>query len=213
MSLFHFRTAFMLAAIALALLVLALLWRNAPRAFRLVGAVTVLALPLEVLGYWSTLHRTNNAPAYNTFAWVEFLLLLLLVRDQRPRWRSAIGAVAIIGTLAMALAWYTAGTLQVMFIEAIVVCSFLLALLVGGVLWTMANTSAEPLYRVPQFWLFMGLLLYFAALPPVVMLARTVTNSTMATTLWTIMPVLCSLRYLLTAYATLRMHRALPAHG
>lgn len=201
MALYHFRTALMLMAIGLAVLLFMRIRSPRPKVFVFIGLVAAIALPVEMLGYWTTLHHFNNAPLYNIFTWLEFLLLVAMVHGQRPLWRNTLVCIALLGTVVMVVSWFRVGTLNILFIEGIVVMALLLALIVGALLWSVANSSVVPLHRLPQFWSFMGLLLYFGALPPVVTLARTVTDRTMATTLWTIMPVLCALRYLLIAYA------------
>ena len=60
-----------------------------------------------------------------------------------------------------------------------------------------------PLHRLPLFWLFMGMLAYFGGTPPVVGMARFVyaRDEMLVLVLWTIVPVLCTMRYLLAAYA------------
>lgn len=76
-------------------------------------------------------------------------------------------------------------------------------------------SSEVALHRVPSFWLCMGLLVYFSALPPVVLLAVTVgkEDPTLSVLLWTIMPVLSGLRYLLTILANRMQSRTPIAHG
>lgn len=212
MNLYHLRTALMLTAMVVALVELIRLRGTRNKTFLVITLITAMALPVEALGYVTTIQRINNAPLYNLFTWAEFLLLLYMIQTQRPHWTKVLSATAILGSIALILAWTWAGSITVIFIEGIVVVSLLLALLLGALLWSLANRSVDPLHRVPGFWLFMGLLLYFAALPPVVALARTVDNPTMATALWTIMPVLCTLRYLLTAYAS-RLQRRQPHDG
>lgn len=214
MALYHLRTALMLLSISIALVAFARMRSPRPRAFLLTGLIAVLALPTEALGYWTTLRHINNSVLYNVFTWLEFLVLLAMVHAQHPLWRNTLVGVGVLGTAVMAVIASHAGTLRVILIEGIVVMALLLALTLGALLWSVANTSVVPLHRVPVFWLFMGLLLYFGALPPVVTLARAVSDPSIATTLWTIVPMLCILRYLLTAYAYWKTERqAVHEHG
>lgn len=214
MALYHIRTLFMLLAMGLALLLFVRMRGRKGSVFLIIGLITALALPTEALGYWTTLHHVNNALLYNIFTWVEFLALIFMVHTQRPQWRTTLASVGALGTAVLIVVAVQTGAHQQMYIESIVVMALLIALTLGALLWSLANTSVVALHRVPEFWVFMGLLLYFGALPPVVTLARAVAEPTIATTLWTIVPLLCAMRYILTAYAYwMAERRPLSEHG
>jgi len=203
MSIYHIRSAFMILAIGL---MLAAWWRippPRPRAFLLMGVIALLALPLEIAGYITTLKHINNSWAYNLFTWLEFLLVLALISVQQPRLRNVAIVFGALGTTAMAWDCSVADPSTDMLIEGITFMSLLLALLLSIALWNMASTSTVALHRLPEFWLFMGLLLYFGGLLPVVAMARYVytKDTALVTVLWTIVPLLCALRYLLAGYA------------
>jgi hypothetical protein len=76
-------------------------------------------------------------------------------------------------------------------------------------MWHLARTSSVALHHVPVFWLFMGLLLFYGGLIPAFAMIRFVfrTDQSMADLLWTIPPILTSLRYLLAAYACVLLVR------
>ena len=203
MLIYHLRTALMLVAIGLTLVAW---WRippPRPRVFVLLGIIAALALPLEVFGYLTTLLDVNNSVAYNLFTWTEFLLVLGMVRSSHTKLRTATWVVAVVGTVGMIWDHSMVNGMYNMLIEGIMLMAFLLALLFALALWNMANTSTVALHRVPEFWLYMGMLAYFGGLPPVVAAARFVytQDTDLVKTLWTIVPVLCTLRYLLAAHA------------
>ncbi|MBK8531072.1 MAG: hypothetical protein IPL64_04165 [Flavobacteriales bacterium] len=83
---------------------------------------------------------------------------------------------------------------------AIVLCVVSLA-----VLWSIANTSDRALQRVPEFWIFMGLLLFFCGMIPVIGLIRFIfyDDPHLAAQLYHIMFVLIILRYGIDIYACL----------
>lgn len=203
MLLYHLRELLMLAAIGAALVAFLGIRRPRPRLFRLGGALIALAFLVELVGYVTKLLQEVNAPYYNSFILLEFLLVLAMAQAQQPAWGKALLLVAVLGLTGYLVNARFVDWMRDVLFEAIVLFAFLLALVLGWLLWRMANTSADPLHRIPAFWLFTGMLLYFIALPPVMGLARYLRKQDLelASTLWTIMPVLCTVRYLLAAYA------------
>ena len=203
MSLFHLRTLLMLAVMGVALALHYRIRSPRPRLFRLSAVLTALACAVELAGYASAMLRWNNVLVYNVFIALEFLLVLALVNAQQPNRKDGLLAIGGIGLAGFALNLGLVDMRQDMLFEGLVLIAFLLTIVLCAVLWRMANSSAVPLHRVPAFWLFTGMLLYFIALPPVVGLARYLREQDLelAGTLWTIMPVLAALRYLLAAYA------------
>ncbi|HRD54098.1 MAG TPA: hypothetical protein PKY96_15775, partial [Flavobacteriales bacterium] len=144
----------------------------------------------------------TNVPLYNTFVVVEFVLVLLMARAQQPRWSKAMAVVAVLGIAGFAFNALFVDPRKEMLFEGTVWISFLLACVISALLWRMANTIGQDLRTVPAFWLFTAMGVYFIALPPVIGLARSLrADLHLASTIWTIMPVLCTIRYLLAAYA------------
>jgi hypothetical protein len=203
MLLYHLRELLMLAAIGAAFAGFLRIQRPRPRLFRLGGALIALAFLVEVIGYVTKVQQAINAPFYNSFIVLEFLLVLAMVHAQQPAWNKVLLLVAGFGLAGFVVNARFVDWRHDMLFEAIVLFALLLAIVLGALLWRMANTSAVALLRVPDFWLFTGMLLYFIALPPVMGLARYLRKQDLelASTLWTIMPALCMARYLLTAYA------------
>lgn len=215
MILYHIRTLLTLAAIGAALLLFFRIPQPRSRLFRLVGVLCTAALAVELYGYATALPHQLNVLAYNAFILLEFVLVLVMVRVQQSGWKWVLLAVALIGISGFALNAFHVDPRKDMLFEGAVWLAFLLASVLCALLWRMANNSTEALHMVPAFWLFTGMLLYFIALPPIVGLARYLRtlDLEMASTLWTIMPLLCMLRYLLAAYACwLQRGRQRPEH-
>jgi hypothetical protein len=203
MSLYHLRTLLVLAAIGLALIFFLRLPKPRLPLFKWMGLLTALTFVVELFGYLSALSHSTNVPVYNAFVFAEFAMVLIMVRAQHPGWKRPLAAVAVVGLVGFACnAWLVDPAHDILF-ESAVWLSLLLSGVIGALLWRMANTSDQDLRKVPAFWLLTGMLLYFIALPPIVGLARYLRtlDLEMASTLWTIMPLLCTARYLLTAYA------------
>ncbi len=214
-SLFHARSILALVVVALALFTFTSIRGPKPFVFRVVALITAMALVVESVGYLLTFVHVRNVVLYNSFTLIEFLLVLTLVLHERRAWRNYLIVAAVVGCAAMA--WNATLTPfdGRLFVEGIVTLSLIAALAIGALLWTMAMRSEVALHRVPAFWLYMGLLLYFSALPPVVTLASVISKKDPALSLmlWTIMPVLSILRYLLTAYANRLQAKAPAIHG
>lgn len=202
MTLYNLRTIAMLGSMVLALLAW---WSIRPprqRANDVTALIAALAIPVEIGGYLSTLHEQNNSVSYNLFVCVEFLLVVRMVYDRvQHSWLMWFTVVA--GILSLLLNSAFVNPQKDILIEAIVVISLLLALSISTALWRMANSSHIPLHRIPRFWLLAGNLLYFAGLPPVVTMARFVyaQDTSLVNKLWTIVPLLCTFRYMMAAYA------------
>jgi hypothetical protein len=199
----HIRSVVMFAAM---LLMLWAWWRippPRPRVFNIMALIAALAVPVEIFGYATSLYNWNNSIVYNVFTWIEFGLALGMVVDQDRRLRWAALVAAVLGTLGMAWDRWMMRSWDVLLIDGILIMAFLLAVMVSALLWHMARHSQVPLHRLPVFWLFMGMLAYFGGILPVVGMALYIyTRDTMLVALlWTVVPVLCAVRYLLAAYA------------
>lgn len=196
-------TTIMLLAITLALGVWLAIPRPRTSVFWWLGLLIGWVLVVESAGFYSVHMNLGNSVLYNVSATVEFLLLLKLLHAHRPAWRRPLIAAAVLGVGAMGWCVVYGDPMEFIQVEAILTGSLLLVFFLLAALWDMARTSNEALQRVPTFWLFMGLLLYFGGLVPVIGLIRLVysNNEELATQLYLIMSALCTLRYLITAYA------------
>ena len=193
----------LLAALGLALLACQRLPTPRPRMLRVAGLLTGIALAVETVAFLISLPKLNNTAVYNLFLPLEFLLVLTIIRALRQ-----VSGRYILAALLLGMAGLLANMLLIaprasVLFEAAVAFAVLLVMLLFGALWGLADTSPIALHRLPEFWLLIGMLVYFAGLVPVVGLARFLAHRdpVLASTLWTIMPMLATTRYLLAAYA------------
>ncbi len=163
----------------------------------------VLGLVVELGGSVLTAHGINNSFLYNTSILLDFLLVLVMVYRVRPAWRNQLLATAVLGSIGMLLGFMIKGDLNFILIEGALLISLLTNIALLASLWIMANTSERKLAQRPDFWLFMGLLFYFGGMMPIIAMIRFIfdQNAAAASRLWLILPLLCMLRYILTAYA------------
>jgi hypothetical protein len=177
--------------------------RHRWRLHGLLHASIGLALVVEVVGRVMASNSMNSIALYNLFLPVEFLLVLGMVAQVRPAWRWRLVAGAAIGLAGWAGCWIMTRSLSFLLIEGALLISLVLSFTLMATLWSLANTSERPLARVPEFWLYMGMLVYFGGMMPVVGLVKFIFDQDplVAARLWMILPVLCMVRYALTAYA------------
>lgn len=166
---------------------------------------------VECVGAYTSLNGIRNNPMFNAYVLVEFVLLLWLVFRLRPHWRTALGAALVLGVGAWALSFGRRGNAHFMFTDAIMVMSLLLAVFFLVLLWQLAESSDEPLTRRSHFWLFLGLVIYFGALFPIIGPLEYLWDSYPALTrnLYIIITVLAITRHVLTGVAAVmeRRHR------
>lgn len=177
-----------------------------PRAqhFNLLGVLIILAFAMELYGGITNAEGRNNSIAYNLFNLIEAYFVLLIVHAIMPKWKVLLAALALVITAAyttdLALDnWRPVKLLN----DAIIFSAMILAGVSMALLWHLAQTSALSLVRVPAFWLFLGFLIYFAGIVPVIGLQRFVylADWPTASKLYKIVPALCIIRYLLAAYS------------
>jgi hypothetical protein len=157
----------------------------------------------EILAFGLAWFYQENCLLYNVCASVEFLLLIGVLYRFQPRWRYVLVLAAVGGCVTMAVAAILRDPTVFLLIEALLVLSVIMTVLLVAALWSLANTSPIALQKVPEFWLFMGLLVYFAGLVPYIGMVKFVfqENAALAEKLSFTMPMLCILRYLSTARA------------
>ena len=210
------RNLIILCSIALAL---AALLRVPPGTWRLSLVLTLsvtLALLTELAGMLLVyLGHTNNL-LYNLVVTVEFLLLMWLMDRNRPAWRGWWMTGAGFGLSAMVAVACVHDPTEFLLIEGVLCFSILLSIALVTSLWHLARTSDVALYRVPEFWLFMGMLIYFGGMVPVIGMIRFVfrMDADLAARLYMIVPWLCIVRYLATAFACmLQVRRSAPSRN
>lgn len=211
------RTGFMLATMMLCIAA----WSRIPgpltKVYRFYGLVAILGLTVEITGMILLLSGRRALYIYNAYAAIELVCVMAMVAQVFTDLRLIAGISTAVGLFGLLVnAWLDGGLGPVLF-EGVLLASVLQALLVLVVLWRMALSSERPVQHVPEFWLFMGLLLYFGGMAPFFALIRFVyaNDPLVANTLWTLMPFLCMLRYAMGAWSCLLMRREAlgPVHG
>ncbi len=177
--------------------------RPRSRHFSLLGVVIVLALAVESYGGVLNAKGLNNSIAYNLFNILESLLFLLIVHAIQPRLKVLLIVAAGMIAAAYFLDLSKGRSSPTLLHDAIVFAAMLQAIFCMAVLWHLAQSTQAPLVRVPEFWLFLGLLIYFAGIVPVIGFQRFIylRDWPTASRLYKIVPALCITRYLLAAYA------------
>lgn len=176
-------------------------WRHiAPprtKLFILVAVIAGSALTVEVVGLLTTIRRVNNSILYNLFTYGEFLLQLCMVYAYRQSWKRAIITGGLFGTIIWCWCLSRYDIRDFLYVEALLGYAVILVVLCLGALWHLASTSATALHRMPEFWLFGGLLVYHGSLLPVLSSIHYLfaSDDRLASWLWYIPPLLCILRY------------------
>lgn len=203
------RSLLMILMIAVALVAVLRVPRGRWRLSGVLALSIALALMVEVTGLGLVRSGSTNNVLYNTAATLEFLLLLRVVHLFRPRWRTSLLVAAMLGVLAMGICAMLYNASAFLLIEGILILAVILCITLMAALWSLANTSEERLHHVPEFWLFMGLLIYFGGMIPVIGMIRFVfqQDQQLAARLYVIMPYLCIARYAFTAWACLLARR------
>jgi hypothetical protein len=198
----------MRVAIAVAIWQWSLLPGPKPRLFRILGILVITAFVVEAFAAVAFLQGISNNLAYNLFNLLESYLVLALVTTVRKDLRPvAMAAGALVTSAFVANALFN-GTVHFLMMEAILFNCFLLSVLIMMVLWTLAQNAEVHLFHMPEFWLFLGLLLYFAGIVPTVGTYRFMqVDLRTGKALYEIVRVLCIIRYLLTAYACWKLRR------
>lgn len=181
------------------------LWRipgPRPPLFHLLGLLSVLAWVVEVVGLVTLMHRINNSWLFNLYLMAEAMLVPAMVYTQRPQWRPWLLAAAVVALSVLGWSVYTQGLGTVVLTLAATANALLFVVLLLVLLWHMANSGETTVHRSPAFWVFMGMLVYFGGLLPVVGSVPVIHkyDERLAAVLWYTLPVLASVRYLLAAY-------------
>lgn len=182
-------------------------WLRTPaprsRFFQVFGALIMAALATEIYGGLTNVRWINNNPVYNLFGFMETLLILWMATILRPAWKRLALVLGVGITLV-----YIADLIYLKFepyllIEAIILNSVMQSVVCMMVLWWLAQASEVPLVRVPAFWIFLGFLIYFAGILPLIGThgAIDLLDRSVASKLYPIIQGACILRYLLAAYA------------
>ena len=194
------------------------LWMRIPvprrPAFRVVGLLVGGGLLMEITGAALASRSVNNTALYNGYALVDCLIALWICYLMVPARIILVGIGAALVVGAMVWDFFDQGADPHLFLDrGIVLSAVVLTLVLMAILWNLAQTSAVPLHQVPGFWLFMGLLIYFGCMSPILTIIDRVyaQDHALAQRLYQIMPLLGITRYALTAFAC-KLERG-TAHG
>jgi phosphate starvation-inducible membrane PsiE len=199
----HIPSLLMIISIAIALWQWALLPRPRSRPFVVVGIIIIAALIVEVIGLITNYFNINNNVPYNLFGLLEALLVIHFIGLLRPAWKWLLAAMASIIVSAFLINFRVMGSVSAgLAVEAILLNSFLLSVLLMATLWWLAQESAVPMHKVPMFWVLVGLLLYFAGIVPCIGGYEILFKQyEVGHRVFHIVQGLCIIRYLFTAYA------------
>jgi hypothetical protein len=216
MSVRYFPMYVMMLAIALSLVLWMQIARPRTPVFRWLGVLLVGALAVELSGHLIFISGRTNVLLYFVSTTVEFLLVLRILQAHRPAWRPWLLGAAVLGLVPVLWSILYEDPLSFLSQKAILTEALLLVIALLATLWDLARHSEEPLQRVPAFWFFLGMLIYFGGLVPVIAIIRVVyiDDPSLAAHFYNVIPVLATLRYLLTAMACrLEALRPRPVHG
>jgi len=171
-----------------------------------------LALWVEASGSYLSYRGENNSMLYNVFLPIEFVLVLGVLLRIRPQWRITWAVSLVVGLLGIGYCYVKGYGKGFIVVEAALVISLILSVGIMATLWSLADRSTRALAKVPEFWLLVGMLLYFGGMVPLIGLTRSVFELDMALAkrLWMIAPYLCIMRYAFTAYAAILAQRSGP---
>lgn len=190
-----------ITAIAIALWQWSLLPRPRSRFFAVLGLLVAAAFVMEVYGAITNHFLIDNNIPYNLFGQLEALLVLSLIGSLRPAWRPWLIASGVLFVAAFIGNALYRGTLGVLMSESILLVALVLSVVLMSALWWLAQTSTEPLQKVPAFWVLIGLLIYFAGIVPTIGGYEFIFKEyETGHRVFHIVQGLCIIRYLLTAY-------------
>lgn len=206
---FYLLVVLMLAAMLAAWLACWRIPRSAWQLRNILLASISLAIATEAAALVGMFYFMANSIVYNCCTPLEFFLLLWLIHRFRPHWGMALGVAAVIGCIAMVVDGFFQNPMDFVLVEGVLVISALLSIILLAALWSVATRSDIPLYRVPEFWLFMGMLLYFGGMVPYIGMIRFLfqRNPVLAEQVAVLMPLLCIGRYALTGAACIMQYK------
>ena len=196
----------LLVVMAISLCCWVLAYRPRDRYGRAVGLLLLLAFGVEVICFELARRGVNTTAIYNSYLVLEFGLLLGLVGLGRPDRRGALVLSGGAGLTGVVYGLLRYRSLDFLLTEGIIS----MCLVVTGwslvVLWDLARTSDEVLWRLPRFWLFMGMLIYFGGMVPFMGMLRFLytEDPQLSRLLYQIITFVALLKYLFASWAALR---------
>lgn len=203
------RTGLMLVTMLACVVCWGLIPRPRKLHFTLFGALAIIASVTELTGFILTLAGRLTYYVYNAYALVELLVVMGIVARVDRGLRHLAWGVSVAGAAGLVVNAWVDGSFGPALFEGILLASVLQAMVLMVLLWRMAIASVRPLQKVPEFWLLMGLLIYFGGMAPFFALIKYVyaNDRDVANVLWTLMPFLCIIRYAMGAWSCVLQRR------
>ncbi len=165
------------------------------------GVLIMVALLVEIYGGITNRLSINNNLVYGLFGQLEALLVLWLIGTLRPSWKRWLLLCGMLFIGSYIINVIVRGTIHGLMIETVLLNALVLSILLICVLLWLAQQASVPLYRLPGFWIMLGLLIYFAGIAPTIggyeMIFR---DPAIGHYVYHVVQVLCIIRYLLAAY-------------
>lgn len=123
-------------------------------------------LGIELVMFYMASKSLNNLPLYNTYVLVSYCLLARMSYEaiEHPRARKVIvaGSTLFIGVFILDL--YSVGMYQVGPFAGTVQCCLMIAYALMFFAWLSHTLRIPNLFEYPLFWIFSGLLTYYASI-------------------------------------------------
>lgn len=183
--------------------------------YDLLGVLLWVALAVESFSLVALHLSLKNVAVYNTKVIVDLLLIIGIVAAGSPRHTRPLAVLSAVGLSAMCLSFAARGTVDVLWLEGILVVGLLVAGLCLWMLWRTADQAVGALRQEPQLWLFLGLLVYHTGMLPLVGLLDVINTEhpTLLNNLYVLVQLLATVQYLMIAKAcTVENARIRTAH-
>jgi hypothetical protein len=190
---------------SLAIFVAIVFWARIPGPkgnwFALLGLLLILALIDESVSRMIRMASKNQSWVINIYTFVELLVILQLSywSTSKGRLISVLGGISIFTFLFFAA---KNGITESTLFEPVMVNSITLTILSFVTLWNLAETSSVTLIKVPEFWFYLSILVFYGGLIPIMGTTRMIyeQNPKLSSNLYLIVPILITVRYAMTAY-------------
>ncbi|HEY0978475.1 MAG TPA: hypothetical protein VGE21_13465 [Flavobacteriales bacterium] len=163
------------------------------------GAQLLLAILVQISAELYLLGHGNNHALFNVYVPMEFGLLLAMSYTFMHSRRERMVVLCAAWPFALAYLWELLhyGTFD-RFVSTSFICGgFTLVAIYAYLLVRAVDRSSRPLSRTPVFWVFAGMVVYFAASAPIVGLLHYLNglDKEVAASLFVINQVLAMVRY------------------
>lgn len=188
-------------------------WLRIPRPrgafWNRVGVLFLVALAVELNGTITWTMKVHNGWVYTLYQGIEVLLLMGIAHLTCPPLRKWTLPIAGTGALVLALDVRYLHSASLFANTGIMICAVMLAIALLVLLWHRMEQLQGPVFADARIWLYLGMLLYFTALAPVMGSTEHIWRRypRLAANLYVVIQVACVLRYLCAAAACLMAAR------